>query len=362
MRILDKYIIREYLKNFLIIILAFSVLFIVVDIFDRLPRLLAKGATTKQLVLYFLTRIPYLFVLTSPVSVLLSGLFLMSSLSKYNESIAIRAAGISIFRMVLPLLIFGFLFSFVMIFFGEYVLPKAEDYNKYIYRNQIKKQPVQDIKMRSDIRYRGKDNYFYYIRFFDGYRNILKIIDITHYDPNTGKIQKKITADEGVWRKDKWVLKNCYIRKFDSDSIISSTKFDSTSLKEINITPLDLIKSAKKPIQMNYFELREYIQRLKKVGQNYNKNLVELYLKISFPFANFIILLFSVPLASSSVRSKWRGMIFLVGLMICFLFLSSLRISQSLGYNNVIPPLLAAWLPNIVFTTIGAIFVIKSEV
>ena len=362
MRILDKYIIREYLKNFIIIILAFSVLFIVVDIFDRLPRLLAKGANTQQLVLYFLTRIPYLFVLTSPVSVLLSGLFLMSSLSKFNESIAMRAAGISIFRMVLPLLIFGFLFSFVMIFFGEYILPKAEDYNKYIYRNQIRKQPIQDVKMRSDIRYRGKNNYYYYIRFFDGYRNILKVIDITVFNAHSGKIKKKITADEGVWMKGKWLLKNCYIRDFKSKTLISSTKYDTISLKEINITPLDLIKSAKKPIQMNYFELRAYINRMKKIGQNVNKELVELYLKFSFPFANFIILLFSVPLASSSVRSKWRGMIFLVGLMICFFFLSSLRISQSLGYNHIIPPLLAAWLPNIVFTIIGTIFVIKSEV
>jgi len=362
MRILDKYILREYLKIFLIIVFAFSVLFLVVDVSDRLPQLLRKGAQTNDMMIYFLLRIPYLIVLTSPVMVLLSGLFLMDSLSKYSESIAIRAAGISIFRMVTPLFWCGLLFSILVMIFGETVLPKAEEYRQYVYTEKIKNMKVEDKKLRSHIHYVGKDNNLYYIGFFDGYRNLLKTIDITTYEPGSGQIARKITAADATWENDSWQFKNCYIRNFNNGELESMEHFEATTIAEVDVTPLDFIKSAKKPMSMNYFELREYIKRLKKVGEKFSKQIVELNLKLSFPFSNFIILLFSVPLVSTSSRSKGRGLVFGLGLLVCFLYLSTLRICQSLGYNGVLSPLMAAWFPNIVFLIIGMYFVIKAEV
>jgi lipopolysaccharide export system permease protein len=314
------------------------------------------------MMMYFLMRLPYLFVLTSPVVVLLSGLFLMNNLSKYSESVAIRSAGISIFRMVLPLFWFGFLFSIFILFFGEIILPKAQILQQKIYVEKIKHQKVEDKKMRSHIYYLGKNNNLYYIGFFDGYRNILKTIDITAFDPNRGTILRKITATEAIWEDGKWHFQNCYVRNFKNGKPISVEHFKTKIIEEVDVTPLDFVKSAKKPMSMNFFELKEYINRLKKIGENYSRELVELNLKISFPFANLIIMLFSVPLVSTSARSRGRGIIFGLGILVCFLFLSALRISQSLGYNGILSPMLAAWLPNIIFGLIGIYFVVKAEV
>ena len=340
MRILDKYILREYLKIFLIIIFAFSVLFLVVDVSDRLPRLLSKKAQVQDIVTYFLLRIPYLIILTSPVMVLLSGLFLMDGLSKYSESIAIRAAGISISRMVAPLIWFGFIFSLIVMILGETALPRAEEYRQYIYTEKIKNMKMEDKKLRSNIHYMGKDNNLYYIGFFDGYRNLLKTIDITSYEPGSGMVKKKITASEAVWSDSCWVFENCNIRNYNHGELTKVEFFEKTTIQEIDVTPIDFIKSAKKPMSMNFFELRDYIKRLEKVGENYQKELVDLHQKISFPFANLIILLFSIPLVSTSSRSRSRGLIFGLGLLVCFLFLSVLRIFQSLGYNGVLSALL----------------------
>ncbi len=362
MRILDKYILREYIKIFLIIVFAFSVLFLVVDVSDRLPRLLRNNAEMDDLIVYFLLRIPYLVILTSPVMVLLSGLFLMDTLSKYNESIAIRAAGISIVRMVTPLIWCGLIFSFAVMFLGETILPKAEEYRQYVYTERIKNMKVEDKKLRSHIHYLGKDNNLYYIGFFDGYRNLLKTIDITTYEPGSGSVKKKITASDAEWQEDKWLFKNCNIRIYTNSVLDSVQFFDQTTIREVDVTPIDFIKSAKKPMSMNFFELKEYIERLKKVGEKYQTELVELNLKVSFPFANLIILLFSVPLVSTSSRSRSRGLVFGMGLLVCFLYLSALRICQSLGYNEVLSPLAAAWLPNLFFAVIGIYFVIKAEV
>lgn len=362
MRVLDRYILREYIKIFLIIVFAFSVLFLVIDVSDRLPRLLRKTASADDLVVYFLLRIPYLILLTSPVMVLLSGLFLMDSLSKYNESIAIRAAGISIFRMVTPLIWFGFIFSIIVMILGETVLPKAEEYRQYVYTEKIKNMKMEDKKLRSNIHYLGSDNNLYYIGFFDGYRNLLRTIDITTYVPGTGMVMKKITASDAKWKDNEWVFENCNIRYYRQGGLDSLQFFDSTVIEEVDVTPIDFIKSAKKPMSMNFFELREYIGRLKKVGEKYTKELTELNLKLSFPFANLIILLFSVPLVSTSSRSRSRGLVFGMGLLVCFLYLSVLRICQSLGYNGVLSPMMAAWFPNLVFALVGVYFVIKAEV
>ncbi|MCF7858558.1 MAG: LptF/LptG family permease [Candidatus Cloacimonetes bacterium] len=362
MRLLDKYILWEYIKVLLIILFSFSVLFLVVDISDRLPRLLSKDGEANDIIMYFLLRIPYLVLLSSPVMVLLAGLFLMNNLSKYNESVAIRSAGISILRMVSPLLWFGLIFSILIMFVGDLVLPKAEDYRNYIYKEKIKHQKVEDKKMRSQIHYFGSDNNLYYIGFFDGYRNDLKTIDITTFHNETGEITKKITATQASWINDEWVFQDCYIRTFDKGILIGMEHYDEKIIKEIDVSPIDFIKSAKSPMSMNFFELKQYIERLKKVGEKHSKELVELNLKVSFPFANLIILLFSIPLVSTSSRSRGRGLIFGIGLLVCFLYLSALRICQSLGYNEVLSPMLAAWLPNAVFSTLGIFFVVKAEV
>lgn len=362
MRIIDRYILSQFLKTFLIISISLSFVFIIVDVFDRLPRVMRTAPEIEYVFRFFLLRIPYLFVITSPVTVLLAGLFLMDMLSKYNESIAIRASGVSIIRLVTPLFVFGILYSIFIMFVGDYYLPQAEDYREYIYRVKIRGQEHEDVRMRSNIKYRGEGNTLYNIGFFDGFRNKLRMIDITTLDSQNHQITRKLTATTADWENDRWVFNNCTIRTFRDGQLMTTEYYDSVVLDDINVTPEDFVKSAKSPFSMNYLELREYIERLRRVGENYNNELVDLYLKISFPFANFIILLFCVPLATVSMRNKYRGMIFLIGVVICFIYLTILRISQSLGYNEVLSPLTAAWLPNILFCLTGMVFVAKAEV
>ena len=362
MKILDRYILTQFLKTFTIINLSFATLFIIIDVFDRLPRMLTYTSDINLLSQYFLLRIPYLFVITSPVTMLLSGLFLMDMLSKYNESIAVRASGVSIVRLITPLFIFALIYSIFIMFFGDFALPKAEDFREHIYRVKIRGQEREDVRMRSNIQYRGEGNILYNIGFFDGFKKTLRMIDITTFDQSEHYITRKLTSTNAVWEDDNWIFQNCVIRSFHDGRLISTQMFQSISLDDITVTPEDFVKSAKSPFSMNYFELNSYIERLQRIGEKFNNELVDLHLKVSFPFANLIIILFCVPLATVSVRSKYRGMIFLIGITICFVYLTILRISQSLGYNEVLTPLMAAWLPNLIFGMAGLVFVVKAEV
>jgi lipopolysaccharide export system permease protein len=362
MRILDKYILREFLKTYLIIFISFAVVFIVIDVIDNLPRLMRNGATAELATIYYLLRLPYLIVLTSPVTVLITGLFMMNSLSKHNESVAIRAAGVSIKRAMLPLFLIGLLISITIAFFGEYVLPWAESTRSYVYNVKIKGEQEQDNLLKSRIHYQGNENDFYYFGFFDGYQNTLRVIDLTRIDAEEGEVAEHITASAAVWKEDKWVLQDCEIRRFDQGRQIDYQYYSNTDLPLLDVRPRDFIRITKKTLSLNFFELKEYIARLQRMGEKANREIVDLHMKLAFPLTNLIVIFFFIPVATTNIRSKSRGLIFLLGLLVCFVYLIVVRVIQSLGYNGVIPPVLAAWLPNIFFTFLGLIFLRKAEI
>jgi lipopolysaccharide export system permease protein len=262
--------------------------------------------------------------------------------------------------MVVPLLILGLFISILITFFGEYILPKAENKREKIYNINIRKREVEDIKLRPNIYY-SDDKFMYYIGFFDGYTNKMRVVDITERDENN-RIKRKIMANDAVWDFDHWVFHAVHERHFENGELTTYIFEDEHILPDISVEPKDFVKSAKKPMEMNYFELKEYVQRLKKIDEKHTKEETDLHFKLSFPLANFIILLFCVPLASASIRSKGRGVIFLLGIVICVIYLMLLRICQSLGYNQIISPLVAAWLPHLFFLFVGAIVVYKSEI
>lgn len=362
MRILDRYITREFLKTYLIIFISFAVLFIVIDIIDNLPRLVRNGATTELATIYYLLRLPYLLVLTSPVTVLLTGLFMMNSLSKHNESVAIRAAGVSITRAMLPLFAIGMLISIGVAIMGEYLLPYAEKTRSYVYNVKIKGEEPEDQMLKARIHYRGQKNDFYYFGFFDGYKNTLRIIDLTRIDFKTKQMVEHVTATSATWDKDHWIMRDVEIRKFRDGKQFSLKTLPTTEEKFLEVNPKDFIRITKKTLSLNFWELKDYISRLKKLGEDTNREVTDLHMKLSFPLANLIIIFFFIPIATTNVRSKGRGWVFMLGLTVCFSFLIVIRIIQSLGYNGVIPPVIAAWAPLAIFAVIGLIFLRKAEI
>ncbi len=362
MRILDRYLIKEFIKTFIVIFFASSILFIVIDIIDQLSKMLKYGATLNQATLFYILRLPYLLTLTSPVIMLLTGLFLMNNLAKYNESIAVRAAGISIKRMLFPLIIIGLLVSIIIGWFGDYVLPKAEEKRQILYQVDIKKGDVRDKLLRTKIFFQEGDETHNYVAFFSGHNNEMRVIDKTIVAPDFSSILTRAEATSAKWDSDEWVYKQLYQRDFKAGSLIKYQYQDELKENIMTVTPEEFIRSGKATMSMNYRELSAYIDRLKKLNDNYSKELVDLYMKISFPFANLIILFFSFPIVSSSTRSKNRGYVFMIGLSVCFIFLITFQITRSLGYSEVLSPLVAAWAPNVFFAMVGLYFLHKAEV
>lgn len=362
MRRLDRYILQEFIRTYLIIFFSFAAVFIVIDVVDNLPRLLRAGATFDLAVTYFALRLPYLIVLTSPVTVLLTGLFMMNGLSKHNESVAIRAAGVSIKRAMLPLFILGLFISILVAAFGEYVLPNAESYRSYLYNVKIKGEQPEDQLLKSRIHYRGDEDDFYYFGFFDGYKDNLRIIELTRIDFDKNEITQRISANSANWDGENWVLNDCEVREFSGRDQRNYAYYEQNDNGVLNVEPKDFIRITKKTLALNFLELKDYIGRLEKLGEDASREIVDLHMKVSFPLTNLIVIFFFIPIATSNIRSKGRGWVFMLGLVVCFTYLIIVQLSQSLGYNGVIPPVWAAWAPNLLFTIIGMVFLQKSEI
>lgn len=365
MKILDKYILTSFMRLYLIIFSSFLVVLIIIEFFEKFDKFLGKSAPTIDIILYFICRIPYIIVLTSPLAILLAGLFLMQYLRKHNETIAIRSAGMSIIRMSVPIFVFGFFISIIIIILGDTLLPFAEEKRDYIKNVKIYNRPKEDIRMRSNIQYKDDQGRLYYIGFLDGYRSKIKHIDISEFN-NSNEIVRKITSEYALWQGNQntsdrtLIFHNGYIRKFTKGKLTDCEKFSEKVIPYITIQPSDLVKSSKDPMEMNFFELREYITRLKRIGEKHQKELVEINLKIAFPFVNLIILLFCIPISTLSTRGKSRGLGFVIGIALCFLYLSSVRLGQSLGYNEIISPFLAAWFANIGFGVVGVVGILRA--
>ncbi len=367
MKIIDKYLFKSFARLYLIILSSFVAIFLVIEFFEKWSRFFSENPAFWDVVFYFLCRIPYIMVLSSPVAILLAGLFLMQYMNKHNETASIRSAGISIKRMSAPLFAFGFLVTILLFVFGDTVMPWAEDTLVYIERVKIKKQNKADIRVRSDIQYKDDKNRLYYIGFLDGYKNKIKNIDISIFNDDN-HIVKKIHAEHGLWDTDslhdnqdmKLTFYNGYIREFEDNKLVSYMNFEEQYFDDIHIQPEDLVKSTKKPDEMTVFELRDYIERLRRIGEKHQKELVEMNLKIAYPFVNVIMILFCIPLATLSKRGKSRGIGFVVAIAICFLYISMVRFGQSLGYNELLSPLMAAWFANIIFCALGLIGLFKT--
>ncbi|MGC9337540.1 MAG: LptF/LptG family permease [Candidatus Cloacimonadia bacterium] len=373
MKILDRYLTRNFARLYGLFFLIFLAIFIVIEVSEILGKFLDYEPYFFDIPLYFLYGIPYTIVLTSPVVMLLAGLFLMQQMDQTNEITAIRGAGISIMRMARPLFIFAFGVVLLVMALGEVVVPYTEEQKDYIKNVKIYKRPQEDIKMRSNIQYKDTQARLYYIGFLDGYCNQIRQIDIakfkqdnTNFVDADNLIEEKINAEYAEWRGGEpgsppaLIFHNGYIRRFSEGKQVYFEEFIQREFPSIDIQPTDLFKVEKDPLKMDFFELSEYIDHLKSIGEKHQRELVELHLKISFPFTNLIILLFCLPLAGMRGKERSRGLAFVIGIATCFVYLSAVRLGQSLGYNEIISPILAAWLANIIFAAIGIFVTVRA--
>lgn len=356
MKILDFYIIRKFIFTLLFLLLAFTCIFIVIHLIDNLRNFLNNQVPQVVILKYYLYYIPFITVLILPICILLAALFSIGNLAHYNEIIAMKSAGQSLIRILMPLFILAFLISIFMIFFSEKIVPFTNQKMFNIERELLGKHQSLTHE-RSNIYFRDPqfENWIY----------------INHYDPRLkrahrvsiqkvqhDKVSYRIDAQRMTWENDHWVLTNGCERTWNSKGHFEYTYFPSRNFTQLSLLPDDFNKVQKRHEEMTYQELQEFIREVAQNGGEPKTWLVDLYLKISFPFSSFIIMLFGAPLAANKTRSG-KALGFGLSLFVSFFFFGFVKTGQALGHSGVLHPLLAAWLGNIVFLVAGLIIIAR---
>ncbi len=348
MKKVDYYIIRQFITAFFFALLVFALIFVLVDLIDHLAGFIDHGIGILMIARYYLVFTPQILTLIAPVAVLLAALFTTGRMSNQNEIIIIKGSGIDIYRLLLPYLLVAGVICVIMIYFNESIVPQA-NHEKF----RIEKIYLQQ----------HREGWWKYNIFMLDGRN--RIVSIGYYDDvekTASRVSVQVFADTNltylIRRYDAqmmsydtashaWILRNVIERTFDGSKQTYRT-FPSLPLKEISFKPADLMQKELNPDDMNYTQLKRFIQLQKASGNDVARYEVDYYSKVSFPFAAVIVVLFGVPMAARKKRSG-LALEFGVSILIAFIYLLLIKISQVLGYDGLVNPLLTAWLANIVF-------------
>ncbi|PLX24313.1 MAG: LPS export ABC transporter permease LptG [Ignavibacteria bacterium] len=367
MRRLDRYVIRQFLKSFLFAILAFSLIFIIVDMIENLDDFIDQNVGPHLIGLYYVYFLPRIFSLMVPVAMLLSALFVVGRLSNNNEMTIIKCAGVSLYRFMLPLLGIGLVVSLLMLGFDGWLVPRINAARINLEREHLKKHRA--IGTRYNLFFQETDSRILTMEYFDEETGSGRRVKLQRFDKADPTVMlERLDAERMVWNEqnNNWMMYDGLRRRFISDSTVAVQQreqvgtFDSLAMDAMVVTPEVIIRMQQKPEEMELGDFRDYIERQRLAGSDIARLLVDYHGKIAFPFASLIVVFFGVPFASVKRRSG-LAVQFGISILLLFIYLVSQKLSQIFGYNGNIHPLIAAWMPNLLFLLAGSIIMSRVQ-
>ncbi len=349
MKKLHQYLLKKFLVNLLVAISGWIVIFVIINMIEKVSIFIDNDATLQQFLLFYVYFIPYIISLTLPIAMLLAALFAVSNLAHNNEIVAQLSSGISLYKTLSPVLVAAFIISLLAGVFNEYVVPVSNQNRLELMRHDIKKNPRNQGKFRNNIYLQDTETRKMYVKYFNGKKNEGKEISLQTF--SEAVMVERLDAKKMIWKDSSWVLHDASLRKFNNDQE-KIYQISDTVITDSRIKPQNLIRIQKKPEEMSFAELNTFIGELTGIGANPRKWVVERHLKLALPFANFIVVLIGAPFASRKRRGG-TGLSFGLSLLISFSYFIIIRFGQVLGHQGTLEPLLAAWLGNLIFLSLG---------
>jgi lipopolysaccharide export system permease protein len=361
LRTLDRYLLREWLRVFLVTLLGFPILVIVIDLTDRLDTYMGRGIKMSTVALSYVFDLPEKMFLVLPVAVLFATVFTVGALGRHSELTAAKASGISFHRLVRPLFVAAAAAFLAGLTLGE-IAPVATARRL----EMLGEKAIRSTSSRYNFVYRADRGWVYAIRALE--LRSREMTDLMLEREGTGlayptivvAAQRAVYSDTGrAARRPYWTLHHGTVRFLVGNQAGAETSFEFDSLRTRTMTerPVDLLAEPKAPDEMRYAELRRYIDALSRSGSNAKKLQVELALKIAIPFICLLIALFGAPLAITSPKSgaAWGVA---ASLATTFIVLLMFQLAKAVGAGGVLPPMLAAWVPNILIA-VAAVYLLR---
>ncbi|MGH7562901.1 MAG: LptF/LptG family permease, partial [Gemmatimonadota bacterium] len=365
---------------------------------------------------YYFYQAPYNLLHTMPMAVLVATILSLGELGQHGELAAMKSSGVSLYRIVLPVISFALLLSLAVLALGETIVPKLNERVNQVYEEEIRGEPPARENFRGNFVYQNDDGYTYIVRSLFVEEGLLPDTaaaaaeealrlaqqrqtaglaaaaeaeaqdgEPTEPPAETGprmgveasaeqvEIQRqladgtfiRINAPQMVWEpsSETWVLRRGELRVFPEGGTERMYGFNLLRSPRLTDPPSELLAEEKEPEEMGYQDLQAYIAKEERLGADTLTERVDLQMKLSYPFANFVIALFGVALVGSATHLSRRGggMGFGLALFMTIIFWGFLRVSQGIGYGGGLPPVAAAWLANGIFGVVGLVLLSRAK-
>lgn len=355
MSILQRYIVKEFAYIFCLCQISFTSIFLVIDFIGKIDNFLEVNAGFSDTVKYFLYKLPFMAVQMTPAATLISVVILFSILRKNNEMTALKAGGISVFQSSFPILIAALILSCCVLAFSETVIPVTSSKSEAIWNTVVKRVDSERSLFRNHVWHRGEDR-ICYIHHFDGNKNVMDQPILFIFDESFA-VTKEIHARKAVWENNKWMgLQGIELTR-DENGSYGMARFEAAEMP-IQQEPEAFLVPMKEPEEMTYGQLKRFAEQIEADGYDANEYLVNLYLKVAFPFINFLMVLWGIPIALSLPKGGAPAAVS-VGIGVCFVYIIILGVMRSLGLTGLLPPWLAVWSANIGFGFGGCYVLMK---
>ena len=347
---IDRYIIKKFLGTFFYAITLLAGVIIVFDLSEKIQDLLENKAPIYEIIFsYYLNFLPYFINLFSYLFVFISVIFFTSKLATNTEIIAILSSGVSFRRLLRPYLIAATFLALMSFVLGNFVIPHTN-----VKMREFKQKYISNLNMDrgQNIHFQISRNNFVYVERYDARTFSAMKFSLEQFD-DEGSLIYKLNSGKAIYDtvNDNWKIKDFYIREIDGlkEVLTKGSEMDTT----LALIPKDLILIKEDYEVMDFFEINKFIkdQKMKGAG-NVIQYEVEQQKRTAYPFAALILTLIGVSLSSRKVRGG-MGMHLGLGIALTFIYILFMQFATVFAVYGGLSPILAAWIPNIVFSFIA---------
>lgn len=346
--ILDRYVLREFLKVLLLVLVSVVALFVVIDYTDTAKDAQENGVAASVLLTYYRFQIFTILNWTLPISVLVATLVTFALMGKNNEVTAIKSSGVSLYRIGVPVVAIAAVFSILAYLILDFVLPYSTRRVDELKR-RIDGKPEVTTAAQQKLWYLGKEGR-YIINFlaYDQEARRLTQVQVFEFHPSEFRLTRRVYATQATWNGQAWAFENGWMRSFPDEGASTYTRITQPLALHYSETPDDFATEVKAPEQMTYAQLRRYIATLRESGYAADDLAVRLYEKTSWPAISIVMALIAMPFAFKMGR---RGALYGIGLalLLGIVYWMVFAVFTKFGEVGNLPPILSAWAANVLF-------------
>lgn len=364
-RILDEYVVREFLNTFFLVLSGFVMLMLVFTFFELVGDILRNHIPLSTVGAYLVNLTPSMLYQIAPLAVLIAVLVTFGVLNRNSELVAMKATGISLYRLVIPIVSIAAILSVSLFLFDQFYLPQANRRQEAL-RSTIKGRPPQTFlhpeqKWIFGQQRPGEPDRIFYYQFFDPDRNEFANLSLFEFDPRSFALMRRVFAARVVWNPNSasWDFQNGWQRSFSGANITEYREFKHAAFPEVHEEPAYFKKESLQSQEMNFGQLEGYINDLRQSGFDTMRLQVALWHKLAYPLIAIIMAVLAIPFAlTMGRRGSLTGIAVAIGVALAYWVVNGLF--EAMGNVNYLPAGLAAWSADVLFSLVGGYLLLRT--